>query len=365
LNFTHESNIKSNELIQIFENFELLIKISPPQIQYEILNSSKGIVKQSLFVKSIKKEINFESQYSKISNNSFSIQVISGPLKGTKTIIRILENHNKSEINVELNLKLGIQYKIFSSILSKKIKSVNISLFNRLEKFAKLLYNDKHKISFENNFNTLVLNQENKKLFFDGWWLGDVWSCFIGNVYDKFPIKNKTIIDIGLNIGDTSISFIHKGAKKVIGLEPFPINYEFAKSNTSKNNMEKQIVNILGGCGSKSSEILVDPNLSGLGYQMEEKNEGRNVKQFSLKELVNKFEIEDAVIKMNCEGCEYDTIINSPKNILEKFSYFIIQYHEGPDLLIEKLSSIGFEISTDFYSEKKGQLIAKNNFIKE
>jgi len=113
LNFTHESNIKTNNLIRMFENFELLIKISPPQIQYDVIDVSKGLVSQSLFVKSIKKEINFESQYNKKSDNSFSIQVISGPLKGTETIIEILEKDNKSEINVELNLKLGIKYKNF------------------------------------------------------------------------------------------------------------------------------------------------------------------------------------------------------------------------------------------------------------
>jgi len=223
------------------------------------------------------------------------------------------------------------------------------------------LYNNQYKISFENNFNTLILNIDNKKLYFDGWWLGDIWSCFIGNVYDKCSFQDKIIIDIGVNIGDTAISFIHKGAKKVIGLEPFPINYEFAKSNTLKNNMEDKIVNILGGCSSEDSEILIDPNLSGLGYQMEKMNNGKKIQQISLKKLVNEFDIHKGVIKMNCEGCEYDTIINTPNNILEKFSHIIIQYHDGSNSLIEKLSNIGFETRIEKYSEKKGQIVAENN----
>lgn len=358
MNFIYESATKANNLIEMFENFQLLIKISPPQIKYEILDIEKGLIRQTLFVKAIKKEIIFESLYNKTSKNSFCIKVISGPLKGTNTIIEILENDKKSKVVVDLELKVGLKYKIFSSILLKKIKAVNISLFNRLEKFAALLYNEKYKITFENNYNTLVLNTENKKLLFDGWWLGDVWSCFVGDVYDKIPIENKTIIDVGVNIADTAISFIHKGAKKVIGLEPFPINYEFAKKNTSKNDMEDKIINILGGCSSKSSEILIDPKLSGLGFKMEEKLEGEKIKQYSLEELVEKFEINDGVIKMNCEGCEYDTINNASVDILKKFSHIVIQYHSGADTLTKKLTNSGFKVTKESYSDEKGQLIA-------
>lgn len=359
MDFSYQSKIKAENLIEIFEEFQLLLKISPPQVKYDILDKSNGLIQQTLFVKSIKKELIFESIYEKKSENSFLIKAISGPLKGTETIIRILEKDDKSEINVELNLKLGLKYKIFSSILSKKIKSINLTLFNRLEKFAELLYNDKYKINFENNFNTLVLNLENKKLYFDGWWLGDVWSSFIGGIYDKFSLENKIVIDVGVNIGDTAISFIHKGAKKVIGLEPFPINYKFAESNILKNNMEDKIINILGGCSSESSEILVDPNLSGLSYKMEKRDSGKKIKQFAIEDIVKKFDINNEILKMNCEGCEYDSIINVNDEILKKFSHILIQYHSGAELLIKKLSNIGFKITNDPYSGKKGQLIAE------
>ena len=361
MKFSYKSNIKKKNLIKIFENYPLLLKISPPQIKYDILDKSSGLVQQTLFVKSIKKEFNFQTIHTKSSDDSFLIKIISGPLKGTETTIKISDKSKHTEIHVNLNLKLGLKYKIFSSILSKKIKSVNISLFNRLEKFGQLLFNERYTIEFENNFNTLILNIENKKLYFDGWWLGDIWSCFIGDTYDKFPILNKTIIDVGVNIADTAISFIHKGAKKVIGLEPFPINYEFAEKNISKNNMNEDIINILGGCSSDSSEILVDPNLSGLGYKMEKMDIGEKIKQFSLEDLVNKFEINNGVIKMNCEGCEYDSIINTSSKTLKKFSHILIQYHDGSDILSEKLTNAGFSVVIDPYTESKGQLIAENN----
>jgi len=335
------------------------MKISPPQIKYKIIDSSEGIIQQTLFVKTIKKEINFESQYIKKSENSFLIKVISGPLKGTETKIEILERKDGSEIIVKLDLKLGLKYKIFSSILSKKIKSINITLFNRLEKFAKLVYNNLYKISFENNFNTLVLDTENKKLFFDGWWLGDIWSCFIDKTYEKFLLEDKTIIDIGGNIGDSAISFIHKGAKRVISLEPFPKNYRFAEKNVSINNMKNQIINIHGGCASKSSEIMIDSTLSGLGNLMEKTDEGEKIRQYSIQELINEFDIHNAIMKIDCEGCEYDVILNTDKNVLENFSHILIEYHNGSELLIEKLTKSDFKITKEGYSENTGIIFAE------
>lgn len=360
LNFSYESSINAKQLIEIFDTFPLLLKMSPPQIKYTILDEQKGIIQQTFFVNAIKKEIKLEIAYNKISDNSFLLKVISGPAKGSETSIKILEKNDKSVIEVGLNLRFNLQYKIFSSILSKKIKSVNITLFNRLEILAKLLYNNKHKISFENNYDTLIIHLDNKKIYFDGWWLGDVWSSFIGETYGKLPCKNKIVIDVGANIADTAINFVHKGAKKVIALEPFPINYEFAKSNISKNNMNQQIEVILGGCSSNSSEILVDPKLSGLSYKMEKTNVGEKIKQFTLAELIKKFDIAEGIIKMNCEGCEYETIINTPDDVLEGFSHILIQYHEGAGSLANKLSNAGFRISNEIYSENKGQLIAEN-----
>jgi len=360
LNFSYESDINAKQLIEIFDNFQLLLKMTPPQIKYKILDEEKKIIEQTFFVNTIKKEIKLEVIHKKISNDSFLLQIISGPAKGTQTFIQILQKENKSEINVKLDLKLNLKYKIFSSILFQKIKSVNITLFNRLEILAKLLYNDKYQISFENNFNTLVIHLENKKIYFDGWWLGDISSSFIGGTYEKLLFKNRVIVDVGANIGDTAISFVNSGAKKVIALEPFPINYEFAKSNILKNNMTEQIEILLGGCSSQSTEILVDPKLSGLGYKMIKTNVGEKIKQFSLAELIKKFDIVDGIIKMNCEGCEYDAIINASDAVLKKFSHILIQYHDGPDSLINKLSNAGFRISNEAYSKDKGQLIAEN-----
>ena len=47
--------------------------------------------------------------------------------------------------------------------------------------------------------------------------------------------------DVGANIGDSSIYFALKGAKKVIALEPLPANYEMAVKNIELNNFKNII----------------------------------------------------------------------------------------------------------------------------
>ena len=65
----------------------------------------------------------------------------------------------------------------------------------------------------------------------------DAFLTFRDNgTYDTLPIKDKIVLDVGANIGDTPIYFALHGSKKVIGIEPFPQNYEIAKKNVEINN---------------------------------------------------------------------------------------------------------------------------------
>jgi len=64
----------------------------------------------------------------------------------------------------------------------------------------------------------------------------------------------------------------------------------------------------------------------------------------SLQNLVEKYEIKSGILKMDCEGCEYDSILETANEILQKFSHIQIEYHYGYKNLKEKLESAGFSV---------------------
>lgn len=359
LEFNYLSVCKKKYLTEIFGNLELLLKLSPPQIKYVLIDKKEGLFKQSIPIKKIKKTFEFEVKYKKISENIFLFEIVSGPLKKSTIDIIFQENNEKTDVNIKLNLKLGLKYKFFSSIINKKLKSTNLALIKRLENLSKLLFNDKFPINFENNHSTLIMQIDSgEKIFFDGWWLGDILSAFVGKVYEKLDFKDKIVIDVGSNIADSSIYFALNGAKKVIGIEPFPKNFNFGRENIQKNSLGEKIDLFLSGCSSKSEEIQIDPNLSGLSYKMEQSDHGEKIRQITLTEICDNYNIVDGILKMNCEGCEYDVILRTPDMILKKFSQILIQYHDGAENLIEKLSKIGFKVTEEKYSSKKGQIFA-------
>lgn len=164
--------------------------------------------------------------------------------------------------------------------------------------------------------------------------------------YEKLPLAEKTIIDIGACTGDTSIYFVLKGAKKVIAVEPFPKNFEILEKNIRENQFDKSIIPILAACGSSKKEISIDPNQHhGMRSILHEYPNGMKISTITLDEIIKNFEINDAILKLDCEGCEYEIILNSTSAILQKFSDIQIEYHNGYKNLEEKLISSGFDVS--------------------
>lgn len=63
----------------------------------------------------------------------------------------------------------------------------------------------------------------------------------------------------------------------------------------------------------------------------------------TLTTIVNEFKIRDGVLKVDCEGCEYEIIkiIKSLKN----FTQILIEYHKGPQPLVTILEDLGYQVT--------------------
>ncbi|MEM2053560.1 MAG: FkbM family methyltransferase, partial [Thermoplasmata archaeon] len=81
---------------------------------------------------------------------------------------------------------------------------------------------------------------------------------------------------------------------------------------------------------------------------------------YSLKTLVNKYNIDSGILKMDCEGCEYN-LLNEDDEIIKKFAMIQIEYHYGYEKLVDKLKECGFAIKytepRESYSPSVGEIM--------
>ncbi|MEM3829960.1 MAG: FkbM family methyltransferase [Conexivisphaerales archaeon] len=212
--------------------------------------------------------------------------------------------------------------------------AINIARFPDVTKIANIL----------KELNSGIVNYKGTTIYLNGLpHNGDPFRVFIYEEYKFLDVYNKTVIDIGANIGDSPIYFAINGAKKVIALEPYPHSYRYALENVKKNNLEQKVILLNAGYG-KDSEIEVDENeVSGLGSRLTSKLGGKKIKIFSLKTLLQKYSIDDAVLKMDCEGCEYG-LLDEECSVLSKFNRIAMEYHLGPEKIIDKLKKCGFAV---------------------
>ncbi|MGI0010860.1 MAG: FkbM family methyltransferase, partial [Nitrosopumilaceae archaeon] len=120
---------------------------------------------------------------------------------------------------------------------------------------------------------------------------GDIAEVWVDEQYKTLPVKNKVVVDIGANIGDSSIYFSTKGASKVLAFEPAPKNYEMLKENITINKITN-IEPILAGISSKNHTLTIDGEIASNG-PFTETPSGQLVSLITLTELVSRYMISD------------------------------------------------------------------------
>jgi len=165
-----------------------------------------------------------------------------------------------------------------------------------------------------------------------------------GGWYEKIDVKDRVVVDVGAYIGDSAIYFASRGARKVVALEPHPGAYEEMLENIRLNSLENIIFPINAGLASRPGKILleeVDVETTNVTYYKPNDRKG-SIPAVTLQDLIKRFDLNNAILKMNCEGCEYDVILNDYEHV-KTFDELIFQYHAFTTkipvkLLLEKLS---------------------------
>jgi len=185
------------------------------------------------------------------------------------------------------------------------------------------------------------------------WFKGDVkfrrmyWPIlriFDHGEYKSLNVKDRVVVDVGAFVGDSPIYFALKGARKVIAIEPHPEAYREILENIRLNKLEDVIVPINAGLASRHGRIhieRIDIERTATTYYRSSKCDGE-ITTLCLGELTSKYSIDsNAVLKLDCEGCEYDIILNDYAHV-KLFDEIILEYHSNvggkPSELLKVLS---------------------------
>lgn len=161
----------------------------------------------------------------------------------------------------------------------------------------------------------------------------------------------KIVIDVGANLGDSSLFFAKKGFK-VIGFEPLNEVYEIALENIKLNNLEGKITLVNKGVGAKKGFIQlyyndINSSLSATTTKPIKINTKKRVEVTTIDEIIKEYALENLfLLKMDCEGCEFEIISNSN---LSMFKEIVFEYHTflsgiKYNQLTDKLEKEGFNI---------------------
>ncbi len=193
----------------------------------------------------------------------------------------------------------------------------------------------------------------------------DVWclkETFLDRFYEQYgvPLQDGwTVVDIGAGLGDFSILAAHGYPNnRVYAFEPFLESFTLLNRNLAANRVGNVQVfqQAIGRTGSLVLDLSGDEPLqiqSRQGQASEKEGVERSVEVTSL--ALNEVFVQNGIqrcdlLKMDCEGAEYDILLNAKPEALQRIQRLVMEYHDDVNghrhqELVDFLEQQGFQVS--------------------
>lgn len=164
----------------------------------------------------------------------------------------------------------------------------------------------------------------------EGTLTGIIAVVFIRKNYGAIDNQN-VIVDVGANIGVFSI-YAATQAKNatVYAFEPVPANYELLVHNISTNGLNDRIRTFKLGVASNSGKRTIYLSSCTLHSLVDEQNQRgiESIDCISLEDIIKVNGLSKIdLLKINCEGAEYEILYSTQRECFEKISDIRLEYH--------------------------------------
>lgn len=189
----------------------------------------------------------------------------------------------------------------------------------------------------------------------------DIWSIketFLDRFYEKHgvPIQEDwAIIDIGAAIGEyTLLAATGKDRCLIHAYEPFPESFSMLRTNLALNHAER-VQAFAEAVGGQPGTAALNLSRGGpLQVSTETGGTSQNairVPVITLDQALDRLGSRCQVLKLDCEGAEYDILLNAPQAALDRIDHIVMETHDGVTAfshrdLVAFLQSQGFQVET-------------------
>lgn len=138
-------------------------------------------------------------------------------------------------------------------------------------------------------------------------------------------IRDKIVVDVGANLGMFSLRCVELGARRIIAVEAQPVVFTGLMYNVAKYPMIYPLLAAVWDEGGKEVTILnehVGSKVRGAADAV-----GDKVSTITLKSLIGDVEDTDMVLKLDCEGSEFNILMGTDVETIRKFAFIHIEVH--------------------------------------
>jgi len=187
-----------------------------------------------------------------------------------------------------------------------------------------------------------------------------MFLIFCRHDYGKIT-PGSVVVDIGANIGVFELYAAREGAKIVQAYEPAEESFDLLQRNIENNGFGKIIFPHRAAVVGKSSPPVWFPRQSNVFNAIDtqassEKNpDDELVPTITFAEVVGPPHLPASnMVKLDCEGGEYDIILNSEDSAFDRIEEIRLEYHRGPrQQLFARFEKLGFS-RRQFMDEGEG-----------
>jgi FkbM family methyltransferase len=180
-----------------------------------------------------------------------------------------------------------------------------------------------------------------------------VMVIFCRKEYGKIN-KDSSIIDIGANIGVFSLYAMWSGAKKCYSVEPNLKSFQVLQKNIDFNKLKDKVVLYNNAISSiNDNEILIPIESSPYNKQLSVSSD-TNKFQKSMTITLNKLLFSNNIhtldlLKIDCEGAEYDLLYNCEDYIFSQTIEIRMEHHliQEKNNLLKFICDHGFVLEQD------------------